>query len=89
MKYLINGVYEITQLISKAKEKTMSKYNNKKVSVGTRFGRLVVLEDTGKETIHKEKYFFVSVIAERKLKWILLDLGQVTINRVGVYGWRR
>ncbi|PFL15647.1 hypothetical protein [Bacillus cereus] len=67
----------------------MSEYNNKKVSVGKRFGRLVVLEDTGKRNNSKKKYFFVSVIAERKLKWILLDLGQVTINRVGVYGWRR
>ncbi|MEW4204975.1 hypothetical protein Q0O28_18910 [Bacillus thuringiensis] len=35
----------------------MSKYNNKKVSVGKRFGRLVVLEDTGKRNNSKRKIF--------------------------------
>ncbi|MFP3377548.1 hypothetical protein SB767_14150 [Bacillus sp. SIMBA_069] len=33
MECLINGFYEINQLISKTKRKTMSKYNNKKVNV--------------------------------------------------------
>ncbi|PED00076.1 hypothetical protein CN423_23725 [Bacillus cereus] len=46
----------------------MSEYNNKKVSVGKRFGRLVVLEDTGKRNNSKRKIFLCECDCGKKVE---------------------